>query len=766
MTNQASPEFKPALPVALGIMLAILLLVVLALQQGSLPAPAGASSAANTFSAERAMTRLQIIAREAHPTGSAENAQVRSYLLAQLKELGMETQEQSGMGFNTSPDSSSAGMVHNVMGRLPGSAGGNGKALMLAAHYDSVANGRGAADDGASVAAILETVRAIKSGPPLKNDVIVLLTDAEEQGLLGSSVFTRDHAWAKQVGLVLNFEFRGNGGPMLMFETSAGNGKLVTAYADKVERPYASSLLYEIYRVLPNDTDMTNFKASGMPGMNFAAIENLYRYHSARDNPDLLNQSTLQHLGDTMLVLTRHFGDTPLADLKADDRIYFKLPLLGMVQYGTGLIWPLALLALVLFGVALVAAIKSERVRPVRTILSGLLFLPAVLIPAIVSQLLWFLMVKIHPENRMLQEPYNSHWYLLAFLMLTLGLFMLLQKGFSRWYKPLELSFGGLTFWIVLMLIGSKALPGASFILTLPLLPILAVQVFLQTKGKDMADATRNWVVLASAAPAIIMLAPVIVLIFTGISIQFVAATSLLIALLLVLLLPVLFPLCQRFLLPLLPLGLTVLFFAVGLATHAFSPAQPKPSNLFYVLDGASGKTWWVSRDKKLDTWNKAFFNVDAGQRVAPELFGPKPRQVWVNTAPAIPGVTAPQVAMVQDTLENNLRTITLHIQSTRKAPKIIIEVDGMAVESSKIDGKPFTETPNKDFSLELIAMPEQGFDFTFQVKPGKPFQTRVTDETYGLPKDVLANRGEAMMTGVFGTFGDTVRAVQLDSFK
>ena len=94
---------------------------------------------------------------------------------------------------------------------LPGIA--NSKAVMLVAHYDSVPNGTGASDDGAGVVALLETVRAVKSTAPLKNDVIFLFTDGEETGLLGANAFISEHPWAKDVGLVLNFEAREICGP-------------------------------------------------------------------------------------------------------------------------------------------------------------------------------------------------------------------------------------------------------------------------------------------------------------------------------------------------------------------------------------------------------------------------------------------------------------------------------------------------------------------------------------------------------------------------
>ena len=76
---------------------------------------------------------------------------------------------------------------------------------MLVAHYDSVPDGPGAADNGASVAATLETLRVIKTQAPLQNDLICLFTDSEEVGLLGAQAFVDQHPWAKEVRIGAEF---------------------------------------------------------------------------------------------------------------------------------------------------------------------------------------------------------------------------------------------------------------------------------------------------------------------------------------------------------------------------------------------------------------------------------------------------------------------------------------------------------------------------------------------------------------------------------
>ena len=65
--------------------------------------------------------------------------------------------------------------------------------------------------------------------------------------------------WSGRVGVVINAEARGNQGPSYLFQTSAGDEKLVDLYARSVAHPATSSLYGEIYKYLPNDTDLTPF---------------------------------------------------------------------------------------------------------------------------------------------------------------------------------------------------------------------------------------------------------------------------------------------------------------------------------------------------------------------------------------------------------------------------------------------------------------------------------------------------------------------------
>ena len=180
--SASSVSFKEALLTFLF----ILFIAIVALSNLVPPAAVPTSAPVTDFSAERAMEHLKVIARVPHPTGSIANTRVRDYIVELLKSLGLKPEVQKSV--STTPwdiggAPYSAGTVENVIARLPGT--NTSGALLLMAHYDSVATGPGASDNGSGVATLLETLRALRGGPSLRNDVIFAFTDGEEDGGLG-----------------------------------------------------------------------------------------------------------------------------------------------------------------------------------------------------------------------------------------------------------------------------------------------------------------------------------------------------------------------------------------------------------------------------------------------------------------------------------------------------------------------------------------------------------------------------------------------------
>src|SRR5689334_8460393 len=300
------------------------------------------------FSAERAMRHVEQIAQRPHAMGTADHDRVRDYIIGRLSLLGLQTQTQEATAIGTRYRE--AGRAQNILARLPGGEHGS-KAVLIMSHYDGVEAGPAAGDDGAGVAAMLETLRALRARKhPLQHDVIALFSDGEESGLLGAAAFVREHPWAKDVAVVLNFEARGTSGRSLMFETGPGN--LDVARALRRDRDAtAGSVTAIIYRTLPNDTDLSELAVLGLPALNFAFADGVERYHTTRDDVAHLNHGSLLHHGSQMLTMTRTFANEPLPRARTGDGVFFDFPILGLVVYSQRFELPLALLALVLVGI-------------------------------------------------------------------------------------------------------------------------------------------------------------------------------------------------------------------------------------------------------------------------------------------------------------------------------------------------------------------------------------------------------------------------------
>jgi hypothetical protein len=336
---------------------------------------------ADAFSADRAWRHVEAIARQPHPCGSEENRAVAEYLLAELRALGLEVQVQAATAVRDPRSPRVA--VRNLVARKPGRA--NTKALMLVAHYDSAPLAPGAADDGAAVAALLETVRALNSGPPLRNDLIVLLTDGEELGMLGAKAFVAEHPWLRAVGLVCNFEARGSHGPVFMFETSPGHGRLIAELARAASPVYATSLAEFLYRRMPNDTDFSVFREAGLDGFNFAFIAGAEHYHQPSDSLASLDPRSLYHQGVLALALARHFGNRELPVPRAADTVHFNVIGPFLAHYPRRWALPGAVLLVAGAAAVLWRRRRTGMVRPAHALGATLVFTVTIMLSAAVG---------------------------------------------------------------------------------------------------------------------------------------------------------------------------------------------------------------------------------------------------------------------------------------------------------------------------------------------------------------------------------------------
>lgn len=734
------------LPLSFRLLAALALAVATSLWLVQPSSPAAASADPSFFSAERAQAKVRVIAREAHFIGTPQNAAVRDYLLGELRALGLEPQVQTGFSVMRSARRQHqmwAGLPSNIVVRVPGQASEHGtrKALLLAAHYDSVQHGPGGADDAASVAAILETLRALRHGAPLLNDVVVLFTDGEEVGLLGARAFVAQHPWAKDVGLALNFEYRGNSGAMQMFETSAGNGKLIAGLARAVPHPVANSLNYEVYKRLPNDTDLTALKQGDLPGMNFAAIDGHVVYHTPLDTPEAMNLATLQHEGDTMLALVRHFGKQDLSQLDAPDAVYFDIAAQVLVHYPQSLALPLCI-GLTLIMVALtVVARRRQAVRWERIGLAALAFALLLVVLAAMTYGVWQCVLWVHPQYRLMfmGTVYNGMWYELAFASLLLGAYAALTATAQRWLKPDEWQLGVALVWLLGAWTTALWLPGVSWLLLWPVF-FVALAHAAALRRPDTGADQRAWLACVGVLPATVLTVPLLHAVYVALGPNAGAVFALLAVLWLGLCSPVV-----RALGPWLApgaLAASALFLLGGAWTSGFDAEHPQPTSLYHFHDADNRQSYWVSDDVALNAWNQVFFK-SAGTRVDTTALmgadmprtqgGASARTAWLAPAPDL-GQIAPQVSVVSDQTQGQRRSVTADIRSVRAAPQLWVALEGATVQGARVNGEPASEGVGEVWEFKASGMQDATLRFTWELSPDQPFTLRVKDRSFGWP--------------------------------
>ena len=571
-----------------------------------MPQKGSPSSIAETkFSTERALISLKEITKAPHYIGTKEHARVRNYLIGQLEELGLETQVQEGFVINQKWKS--LDKPKNIIAQIKGSE--NGKSLLLLSHYDSALTpSYGASDAGSGVVTILETLRAYKaSGKKPKNDIIILFTDAEEVGLDGARLFVNNHPWAKNVGIALNFEARGSGGPSNMIvETNGGNKNLIEAFMEAdVKFPVASSLMYSIYKMLPNDTDSTVLReGADIDGFFFAFIDDHYDYHTANDTYDNLDVNTLQHQGEYLLPLVHYFGDSDLNQLKSlDDYVYINLPFFKIVSYPFTWVFPMLLVAIIIFIVLIIYGLR-KRVLNLNEVVKGFIpFTLAMIFCGILGFYGWKLILLIYPQYQEIQQgfTYNGHTYISFFVLLSLGVLFGIYYKFSKKINVANLLIAPLIFWILINIGVAIYLKGAAFFIIPVFLGLLSLWILIRKDRPNLILLT----IIGSIA--IFIFAPLVQFFPVGLGLKMLVGSCLFTALLFGILLPVIGFYKLKKVLAMLFIIVASLFFIKAHLSSNFSPNRQKPNSLVYYHDADNNKNYWATYDQELDDWTKEY---------------------------------------------------------------------------------------------------------------------------------------------------------------
>ncbi len=718
---------------------------MLTLKLFSPPKAVPATAPVEVFSAERAMEHLKVIAKEPHSLGTAANEKVIAYLIEELKKLGLEVTIQDTLisRSNASKTSTRISRVQNIIGKLKGT--NNSKAVLLMAHHDSQPNTPGAADDGSGVVSILESVRAIKANGPLQNDLIVLITDAEEIGLMGAKAFVDFHPMLEEVGLLINLEARGNYGVSMSFEMNPENGWIVQEFAKAAPYPFASSMAYEVYKIMPNDTDFSMFRDTKISGINSATVEGLVHYHSMTDTPENISLDLVQHHGSNMLGMTKHFGNINLEQTKAPDVNFFNPIGSSLIIYPAKYDMALMLLTIFLFIATVVVGIRKNQVNLVPLLIGTGYFLVALTLVGIGSFLLQQAILKIHPHYTAYYANsfYNVDYYFITFTGFA-GLIFTAIYGYQIKLGALSLSLGGALMLVMAMFGLTLSLPTGTYVLYYPLITYLVVQLLLLVldvtpENKPYPFAIGQFIALL---PALGLWSQTAYLLFEtfGLSLAIIAPV-LLFSFLVILMIPLIGMISSWKKSVLNIFAALTFFFGMigGFLTSNYTKDQPLQTHLIYGLDADTEKAVWATSKPFKNEWVSSLIS----SRETEALNGIYPTQnwkVWQSPAP-LKSIVPSSITLFIDSLSttnDSSKTYVIQFSKLVNSMEFFLE-NGSNISAVKINDFELEMMPSKKddhIYFNFFAPPREGFKLTLSTK-NEQQKIRVVDRIIGLPTEL-----------------------------
>jgi hypothetical protein len=197
----------------------------------------------------------------------------------------------------------------NVIAEIPGTDKAD-EVVMLGAHFDSWHSGTGATDNAAGSAVMMEAMRILKAtGVPLRRTVRLALWTGEEQGLLGSRAYVKQHFGDRDTMNLTPAHAKLSG----YFNHDNGTGAIRGVYlqGNEAVRPVFTAWM-EPFRNLgmttltirnTGSTDHVPFDEVGLPGFQFIQDPVEYSSHSHHTNMDVFDRIQAQDLMKNAVII-------------------------------------------------------------------------------------------------------------------------------------------------------------------------------------------------------------------------------------------------------------------------------------------------------------------------------------------------------------------------------------------------------------------------------------------------------------------------------
>jgi hypothetical protein len=761
------------------------------------PSVRSADAPATVFSAERAMTELESAASRIRPMGSLEHEQSIAAIRSRLAALGVESQRVQGTVTRNDFGQVFAGRLDNIIARIPGADSSGAVALL--SHFDSVPTSMNANDGGLGVATLLETVRAIKAGPPLKNDLVLWFGDADETTAM-NALLLQHHPWFADVRFGVAFEAPGVEGRSVL--TFAGQGNpdvnppLLSLGANEgvsLSNPAIGTdngrWLRETLRAVPgavvilpvNDIAMAASPDLGMSmwgtdvaGVSFTQIGDSSGYHTVLDRPDRVSPGSLQDSGNTALALTRHFGAVDFTDMPATPGVVAFTVAPGLtIRYSAAAALPLALLTLVGLILAVAVAWRRRQLALGSLALGTLITFVAVAAAAVCALLLTSTLA---PDVHFARNPYGVGWRILMVVTITLATVAAVFLGAIRLLKrdsrKVGVATGPVVVITLLAVLTAATAPALSYVFLWPAVAAVALFAWQQSRSHHSETPWSTALPLAAVGAVTVMVGlPVVYLLSSAASIAiptFAAVVAVLTALLATLLVPHFRQLSgsRWWTVPLVLLAVTGACIVGLQATTGYGADRPRPDYIQYTLDADSGQATWLSTGTRPDGWTGQFFAdgyTSSRQAFSPGYFFDRKFDVIQAPAPAVT-LAAPQLRVLADSTSDGVRTVRLRLASPRGAPTAHLDLTlpGDLVAAS-VDGQAIkigTDPPPRRLPLTAYNLGARGMTVTLSVRSTDPITGTLTDYSNGLPaipELSVQTRSEAFIPAPFDFRDPTV---------
>jgi hypothetical protein len=185
----------------------------------------------------------------------------------------------------------------NITGEIPGTGPHKDELVMLGAHFDSWHGGTGATDNGAGSGVMMEAMRILKTTHlPMDRTVRIALWGGEEEGLLGSRAYVKEHFGDRETMKLTSEQAKVSG----YFNYDNGTGKIRGVYlqGNDMMRPIFEAWLAPFKDLGANTitirntggTDHLSFDAVGIPGFQFIQDPMDYETRTHHSNMDVYDR--------------------------------------------------------------------------------------------------------------------------------------------------------------------------------------------------------------------------------------------------------------------------------------------------------------------------------------------------------------------------------------------------------------------------------------------------------------------------------------------